>query len=32
MVDRTKVFLTQGVDEMTTLEEALNSMKILFYV
>jgi flagellum-specific ATP synthase len=32
MVDKTKVFLTQGVDEKATLEEAFNSMKILFYV
>jgi flagellum-specific ATP synthase len=32
MVEKTKLFLTQGIDEKATLDEALNSMKILFYV
>ncbi|MBA4389370.1 MAG: flagellum-specific ATP synthase FliI [Syntrophus sp. (in: bacteria)] len=32
MIDRVKTFLTQGIDDRVTLEETLNSMKILFYV
>ena len=32
MIDKVKVFLTQGIDEQTTIEETFNSMKILFYV
>ncbi|OPX98311.1 MAG: putative ATP synthase YscN [Syntrophorhabdus sp. PtaB.Bin006] len=32
MIDKVKVFLTQEVDERTTLEDTVNSMKILFYV
>lgn len=32
MMEKTKTFLTQGIKEKVTLEEALNSMKILFYV
>jgi flagellum-specific ATP synthase len=32
MIDKVKVFLTQGIDEQMTLEETFNSMKILFYV
>ena len=32
MVDKIKLFLKQGSDERTTLEEAMDSMKILFYV
>ncbi len=31
MTDRVKLFLKQGVDEKVTVEEAVNSMKILFY-
>ncbi|NLW34867.1 FliI/YscN family ATPase [Syntrophorhabdus aromaticivorans] len=32
MIDKVRVFLTQEVDERTTLEDTVNSMKILFYV
>jgi len=32
MIDRVRTFLAQNVDEKVTLEETLNSMKILFYV
>lgn len=32
MIDKVKVFLTQGIDEKATLEETFNSMRILFYV
>jgi len=32
MIDKMKLFLTQGIDEKTTIEETFNSMKILFYV
>lgn len=32
MIDRVKTFLTQGINDRVTLEETLNSMKILFYV
>jgi flagellum-specific ATP synthase len=32
MIDKVKTFLTQGIDDRVTLEETLNSMKILFYV
>ncbi len=32
MIDKVKIFLTQGINDRVTLEEALNSMKILFYV
>lgn len=32
MIERVRTFLAQNVDEKVTLEEALNSMKILFYV
>jgi len=32
MIDKVKLFLTQGIDEKTTIEETFNSMKILFYV
>ncbi len=32
MIDKARLFLTQGIDEKATLEEAFNSMKILFYV
>ena len=32
MIDKVKTFLTQGIDDKVTLEEAQNSMKILFYV
>ncbi len=32
MMEKTKIFLSQGIDEKANLEEALNSMKILFYV
>jgi flagellum-specific ATP synthase len=32
MIDKVRLFLTQGIDEKATLEETLNSMKILFYV
>jgi len=32
MIDKVKVFLTQSIDEQTTIEETFNSMKILFYV
>jgi len=32
MIDKIKLFLTQGIDEKTTIEETFNSMKILFYV
>lgn len=31
MIDKVKTFLTQGIDDKVTLEETLNSMKILFY-
>lgn len=31
MMDKVKIFLTQNVDERVTLEDAINSMKILFY-
>jgi flagellum-specific ATP synthase len=31
MVDRVKTFLTQGNDERATLEETIDSMRILFY-
>ncbi len=32
MIDKVKTFLTQGIDDKVTIEETLNSMKILFYV
>ena len=32
MIDKVRTFTRQGVDERVTLEETLNSMKILFYV
>jgi flagellum-specific ATP synthase len=32
MVDKVRVFLSQAMDEKVTIEETLNSMKILFYV
>ncbi len=32
MMDKVRTFLAQKVDQKVTLEEALNSMKILFYV
>jgi flagellum-specific ATP synthase len=32
MIDRVRTFLAQNADEKVTLEETLNSMKILFYV
>ncbi|MCX5810647.1 MAG: FliI/YscN family ATPase [Proteobacteria bacterium] len=32
MMDKVRIFLTQGVDEKVTLEDSRNSMKILFYV
>jgi flagellum-specific ATP synthase len=32
MIDKARTFLTQNVDEKVTLEDAFNSMKILFYV
>ncbi len=32
MIDRVRTFLAQNTDEKVTLEETLNSMKILFYV
>lgn len=32
MIDKARLFLTQGIDDKATLEEAFNSMKILFYV
>jgi len=32
MMDKVRTFLTQGVGEKVTLEDARNSMKILFYV
>ncbi len=32
MIDKVKTFLTQGIDDRVTLEETLNSMKILFHV
>ncbi len=31
MMEKVKIFLTQGIDEKATLEETFNSMKILFY-
>ncbi|MBA4416642.1 MAG: hypothetical protein C0392_01835 [Syntrophus sp. (in: bacteria)] len=31
MMDKVKIFLTQGIDERATLEETFNSMKLLFY-
>ncbi len=32
MIDKARAFLTQKVDQKVTLEDAFNSMKILFYV
>jgi flagellum-specific ATP synthase len=32
MIDKARAFLTQRVDQKVTLEDAVNSMKILFYV
>lgn len=32
MVDKVNIFLRQGIDEKATIEDTLNSMKILFYV
>jgi len=32
MIDKVKVFLTQDVDKKATIEDAINSMKMLFYV
>jgi hypothetical protein len=32
MTDKVKTFLTQGINESVTLEDARNSMKLLFYV
>jgi flagellum-specific ATP synthase len=32
MIDKVKTFLSQGIDDRVTIEETLNSMKILFYV
>ncbi|HOV91241.1 MAG TPA: FliI/YscN family ATPase [Syntrophorhabdaceae bacterium] len=32
MVDKVRLFLTQSIDERVTLEDAINSMKILFYM
>jgi flagellum-specific ATP synthase len=32
MIDKVKTFLSQGIDDRVTIEEAQNSMKILFYV
>ncbi len=32
IIDKVRAFLTQSVDQKVTLEEAFNSMKILFYV
>lgn len=32
MIEKVRTFLTQKVDEKITIEDALNSMKILFYV
>jgi flagellum-specific ATP synthase len=32
MMDKARAFLTQNVDQKVTLEDAFNSMKILFYV
>jgi len=32
MVDKVRLFLTQNIDERVTLEDAINSMKILFYM
>jgi len=32
MIDKARAFLTQNVDQKVTLEDAFNSMKILFYV
>ncbi|MCX8022124.1 MAG: FliI/YscN family ATPase [Syntrophorhabdaceae bacterium] len=32
MIDKVRAFLTQKTDEKVTMEEAINSMKILFYV
>ncbi|MCX5813514.1 MAG: FliI/YscN family ATPase [Proteobacteria bacterium] len=32
MIDKARAFLTQSVDQKVTLEDAFNSMKILFYV
>jgi flagellum-specific ATP synthase len=31
MMEKVKIFLTQGIDEKATLEETFNSMKLLFY-
>jgi flagellum-specific ATP synthase len=31
MMDRVKAFLAQGVDEKVTVEQTLDSMKLLFY-
>ncbi|HPU29282.1 MAG TPA: FliI/YscN family ATPase [Syntrophorhabdaceae bacterium] len=32
MIDKVKVFLTQEIDKKVTIEEAINSMKMLFYM
>jgi flagellum-specific ATP synthase len=32
MMDKVKVFLTQGIDQKSTLSETMDSMKLLFYV
>ena len=32
MIDKVRIFLVQNVDKKVTLEDAFNSMKILFYV
>jgi flagellum-specific ATP synthase len=32
MIDKVRAFLRQKVDERATIEDAINSMKILFYV
>ncbi len=32
MIDKVRTFLTQSIDDKVTIEETLNSMKILFYV
>jgi hypothetical protein len=32
MMDKVKSFLTQGIDQKSTLSETMDSMKLLFYV